>query len=61
MRIPEEESGTLDGPPYFLNPLHRPFAQETYMVSGLHQLHCLVSSFAEAAIDMCNTGEADLK
>ena len=32
----------MDGPPYLLNPLHRPIMKEAYMLSGLHQLHCLV-------------------
>ncbi|KAK1072016.1 hypothetical protein LTR12_003420 [Friedmanniomyces endolithicus] len=49
VRIPEDERATLDGPPYLLNPLHRPHMQETYMVSGLHQLHCLSTIMASYA------------
>ncbi|KAK5732120.1 hypothetical protein LTR17_010828 [Elasticomyces elasticus] len=41
VRIPEDQRARLDSPPYLLNPIHRPRAEETYMVSGLHQLHCL--------------------
>lgn len=32
----------MEGPPYLMNPMHRPGLSETYMLSGLHQLHCLV-------------------
>ena len=40
--IPKDERGRLDGPPYDINPLHRPGTHEAYMLSGFHQLHCLV-------------------
>lgn len=42
VNIPENERATLEGPPYFTNPLLRPNKEEIYMVSGFHQLHCLV-------------------
>ena len=40
--IPKDERERLDGPPYEINPLHRPGTHEAYMLSGFHQLHCLV-------------------
>jgi hypothetical protein len=40
--IPNDERERLDGPPYGINPLHRPGTHEAYMLSGFHQLHCLV-------------------
>ena len=40
--IPTDERDRLDGPPYDINPLHRPGTHEAYMLSGFHQLHCLV-------------------
>jgi hypothetical protein len=40
--IPEDERKRLDGPPYDINPLHRRRTHEAYMLSGFHQLHCLV-------------------
>ena len=40
--IPKNERERLDGPPYEINPLHRPGTHEAYMLSGFHQLHCLV-------------------
>ncbi|KAK5108829.1 hypothetical protein LTR62_007803 [Meristemomyces frigidus] len=46
VRIPEDEREGMDGPPYLLNPLHRPVQSEAYMVSGLHQLHCLSTIMA---------------
>ncbi|KAK3072014.1 hypothetical protein LTR53_007602 [Teratosphaeriaceae sp. CCFEE 6253] len=49
VRIPEAERAPLDGPPYLLNPLYRPVPQETYMLSGLHQLHCLSTIMASYA------------
>jgi hypothetical protein len=41
--VPDDERKGVDAPPYLLNPLHRPILKETYMISGMHQLHCLVS------------------
>ena len=43
VRVPVEEREGMDGPPYLLNPLMRPGKKEAYMLSGMHQLHCLVS------------------
>jgi len=41
VRVTPQEQEDMDGPPYLLNPLLRPVKKEAYMVSSMHQLHCL--------------------
>lgn len=43
VKVLEEERPGLDGPPYDIDPLLKHHTREAYMVSGFHQLHCLVS------------------
>jgi hypothetical protein len=49
VKIPEDERATLEGPPYYTNPLMRPYKEEIYMISGMHQLHCLSTIMASYA------------